>query len=745
MGTPRWHARPGKRRRPLDVAAGVILVVVLPLTACDSGLPGSEPPDAEPPQIGLDPETEPVPADGLGVRVLSNRADLLSGGDALIEITLPEQEAVPPGLTVTVGRRDVTRAFAIRPDGRLLGTVNKLKRGRNVLTVRAPGIAGARLRLTNHPIGGPVFAGDQVQPWRCATQANGLGPPRDAQCNTRPVHQLLYRSAETDEFLPYDPEDPPPAAEIATTTTDQDHSVPYIVRRERGVIDRGIYDIAVLYEPGAPWKPWAPQPGWNRKVLWTFGGSCQPYHAQVPPEGRPDNPPSPGVLIDRALSRGYAVASSAMNVLGGNCNTVVSAEALMMVKEHLIETYGQVRYTVGMGGSGGSIGALQVADAYPGLLDGVIARSTFVDLLSTVAENFDCRLLVRYFNTSAAGWSDAARLAAEGHTSRSTCTSWVGGFAFPAMFGDPTVGCTAPLRSFDERDAAGVRRPGFEASFVYDPVTNPDGVRCTIFDYMDQIFGRRADGIARRPYDNVGVQYGLRGLLDGVIPAEQFVDLNAGIGGLDLDYRFVPSRVGADRRALRAAYRSGQVLSGGALAQVPIVDGSYEPSDGKIHTASHSWRLRERLLAATGNADNHVIRQEAGDGPMFRLMDTWLSRMAADREPGSRPERVVRNRPRKAVDRGSYGATNPRIAAGAPLRDDVLKCRLTPLDRGGYPGVSFTDAQWNRLQRTFPDGVCDWTQPGVGQTPTVPWATYARRGIKPLGDPPVARPLPPRG
>ena len=34
---------------------------------------------------------------------------------------------------------------------------------------------------------------------------------------------------------------------------------------------------------------------------------------------------------------------------------------------------------------------------------------------------------------------------------------------------------------------------------------------------------------------------------------------------------------------------------------------------------------------------------------------------------------------------------------------------------GAY-GVAFTAAQAERLGRIFPDGVCDWSRPGRGQT-----------------------------
>ena len=42
------------------------------------------------------------------------------------------------------------------------------------------------------------------------------------------------------------------------------------------------------------------------------------------------------------------------------------------------------------------------------------------------------------------------------------------------------------------------------------------GVRCTLQDYMVNVVRRAtSDGFARRAFDNVGVQYGLKGLRDG--------------------------------------------------------------------------------------------------------------------------------------------------------------------------------------------------------------------------------------
>ena len=59
-------------------------------------------------------------------------------------------------------------------------------------------------------------------------------------------------------------------------------------------------------------------------------------------------------------------------------------------------------------------------------------------------------------------------------------------------------------------------------------------------------------------------------------------------------------------------------------------------------------------------------------------------------------------------------AAEVKIAAGGPLVGDILKCRLKPVNAAGY-NVAFTSAERARLKAIFPQGVCDWSRPGVGQ------------------------------
>ena len=161
-----------------------------------------------------------------------------------------------------------TKRFKVRPDGRRIGVVRKLREGRNVLTARRKSGKGAKLVVRNHPNGGPVFSGPQIQPWKCQEGAV------DAQCNQPPrVHAPLQaRGPDAAELVPYDPENPP--ADVATTTTDEGVAVPFIVRQELGYQDRDQYKILTLFEPGKPWSRWAPQQQWNHKLLVTHGGGC---------------------------------------------------------------------------------------------------------------------------------------------------------------------------------------------------------------------------------------------------------------------------------------------------------------------------------------------------------------------------------------------------------------------------------------------------------------------------------------
>jgi hypothetical protein len=689
------------------------------------------------------------------IKVLSNRADLVSGGEALVEI-VPPSGVRARRVRASLNGRDVTREFAVRSDRRFYGLLVGLRNGVNVLAARLPGGWGAELRIDNHAIGGPIFSGFQIQPWECTTAGNGLGVASDAKCDAPTKFRYVYMSARAQGFQPYDPASPP--SDVAMTRTDQGTTVPYVVRVEEGAQDRGIYEIAALFDPRKPWTAWAPQKGWNHKLFYEFGPSCGTVHSQSSPES---------VLDDMALSRGFMVAGSSMNVLGSNCNTVTSAEAVMMLKQRIIDRYGFIRYTIATGCSGGSIGQQVVANAYPGLVDGLLPQCVFPDNWTTGLEVQDCHLLDHYFNdTSPQLWTDAAqRAAVDGHHDPSDCAAWDATFA---PVSNPTHGCGGPM------------------SADYNPVTNPTGCRATLQDFSLPILGKRpsvewtshaeqvAHGFAKSPFDNVGVQYGLNALNSRAITPAQFIDLNRKIGGTNIDDNFVAARTVADPGSLTTLYRSGQVNDGRGLKAVPIISLQDWSETHEIHTSFHSWEMRARLDRDNGNHTNQIIwtypAQFALGGvspdrfltlKSFLLMDRWLSGMEADHSSAPLSVKVGRDKPAGAIDACFTAADNEikdssscrqmfphygdaRIAAGGRLADDNVACQLGPLQRSSY-AVSFTATEWAAMRQIFPGGVCDWNVPGTGQQPSHPWTTFAGGpGGHPLGPPPHSTPLRPR-
>jgi hypothetical protein len=290
---------------------------------------------------------------------------------------------------------------------------------------------------------------------------------------------------------------------------------------------------------------------------------------------------------------------------------------------------------------------------------------------------------------------------------------------------------------------------------VYDPVTNPNGARCSAWDWAASIFGKAPDGIrARETRDNVGVQYGLEALASGAITAEEFVTLNEIIGGVDKDSNFQAARSVADPRALEIAYRAGIVMSGRQYAKTAVIDlrgwDDAAPASPPAIPIHHQWRsfaIRERLDREYGDHGNQVMwRFNNGLLPngvtaaltleAFLAMDEWLTALKADTGKDPVERKVRRAKPAGAFDLCVLTATgerltdfaacearearfkvssSPRQVAGGPLAENILKCRLKPLLSADYAPVVFTPAQWSRLNAVFPDGVCDWGQPGVGQ------------------------------
>ena len=77
-----------------------------------------------------------------------------------------------------------------------------------------------------------------------------------------------------------------------------------------------------------------------------------------------------------------------MLVNGQHSNFVTAAETTMMLKEHIIENYGEIRYTIGQGDSGGALLQHLIADAYPGMLQGLRPTNDWEDSISGAYREF---------------------------------------------------------------------------------------------------------------------------------------------------------------------------------------------------------------------------------------------------------------------------------------------------------------------------------------------------------------------
>src|SRR5262249_6357257 len=147
------------------------------------------------------------------------------------------------------------------------------------------------------------------------------------------------------------------------------------------------------------------------------------------------------------------------------------------------------------------------------------------------------------------------KAAVNGHRDQTGCHAWVNSFSnvgrpgnfVPIVVLNNTTGQTGP-----NPNGVTVNNCQLPLSMIYDPVTNPSGVRCGGADYAVSIWGTVAGtNHARSTLDNVGVQYGLKAFMNGAITAEEFVTLNEKIGGYDFDNNPVATRSVADMDALR--------------------------------------------------------------------------------------------------------------------------------------------------------------------------------------------------
>jgi hypothetical protein len=439
-----------------------------------------------------------------------------------------------------------------------------------------------------------------------------------------------------------------------------------------------------------------------------------------------------------------------------------------MAKEHIIKSYGTLRYTIGTGCSGGSLAEQWISNAYPGVYQGILPTCSFPDAWSTASQFLDYHLLLAYF-TNPSKWGLGV--------------AWL-----PTQMGDVLGGPDGVMNAGVSDNAQfHVAVPtdpcrGTTSADRYNPMSNPGGIRCSIGDAAINVFGpepsslwspverKLGRGFVRLPVDNVGVEYGLAALKAGQITPAEFVDLNAKAGGADIDSNLTPTRIDSSGSpSLARAYRSGMINEANNLSRTAIID-CRGPNPGLFHDAYRAFATRARLDREHGTHANQLIWE--GPVPLladtacelnsFTAMDHWLSAVEKDRGKAALPQKLIRDKPSDLGDECWDGAGHklsnglcpagvvnvegtPRTVAGDAITTDANKCQLKPLRRTDYTGITFTNAQWAKLQQTFPKGVCNFSKPGVAQQPTIPWLTYQNArghviyGGKPLGAPPASK------
>ncbi|MCA0893723.1 DUF6351 family protein [Microbulbifer agarilyticus] len=517
----------------------------------------------------------------------------------------------------------------------------------------------------------------------------------------------------------------------------------FVVRLETGTINRFFYAIAVLRGEGET----ADKPNgsnWNKRLIYQFRGGVG--------VGRRQGNMGRSATVERRedqLARGYAIVYSTANQTSNHYNIWLAEDTARRLKKQFISLYGEPLYTVGVGGSGGAIQQYLIAQNAPDVLDAAIPLYSYPDMVSQTIYVFDCEPLEYYFDVVVAEnsrWKNVAER--ESIIGLATKADFEHRFKIledaVAIF-DPRYRGVANGTSECVQGWRGlvplVNNPNFihfKASYA-DEVA--DKTHWTHWEDLRDFYGAGHDGYANSAWDNQGVQYGLEALKRGKLSIDEFLHLNATIGGwkapleqggeklwfmngdlfpvdlsvwsehnMNLGSLDNPApRSVASMDAIEGIYRSGHVFLGDV--EIPIVDlRHYLEGELDMHHSLASFSSRERIRRARGHADNQLIwmshKKYDPIDEALDIIDHWIQKIAENPERG-----VAGNKPVEATDRcfdkdgnvlaaGSDvwdGAWNykadgacmqlypiystSRMMAGAPITGDVFKCALQPLER----------------------------------------------------------------
>lgn len=381
-----------------------------------------------------------------------------------------------------------------------------------------------------------------------------------------------------------------------------------------------------------------------------------------------------------------------------------------MTKERFIEEHGVPYYTVGVGGSGGGIQQYVYGQNYgTRVIDAAIPQYSYPDMVTQTIHIADCELLEHYMDVT-----DAADPQWRDWTNRSLLEGLGDSATVPNPYNGNRPGSTECVTAWRGLTPL-VMNPTWTSSNdaewqIMDPPGVKDTVKWTHWDDARNAYGVDEHGYARVPWDNMGVQYGLAALRAGAITPEQFLEVNATVGGwratrdmVPEGCPFVPStcgdpaqfdpwsarnmrlstdggttpapRTAGDPIALRNVYRSGLVFTG--RIDLPVIDWRhYLEHQLDMHNSRQSFVSRQRMRDV-GTAGNQVIwftdaRPEARfdqTPEALAVMDRWMANIKAHPERGA-----AGNRPQLAVDR-CFDTDGHQIAAGPAVWDGILDRR----------------------------------------------------------------------
>ena len=295
-------------------------------------------------------------------------------------------------------------------------------------------------------------------------------------------------------------------------------------------------------------------------------------------------------------------------------------------QERIVEQFGEIRYTIGTGCSGGALAQQQVANAYPGIYQGILPACSFPDAWSTGQQPAAYNLLRAYHENPASGrpaWSGTrSRSARRGPEPRQLDRLRHDLLDRPRRAGRRLR--RRPRRADLQRRDEPRRRP-LHARRLHDQRRRAALVRRV----GPAGAGPRAR-LRRPPARQRRRAVRARPLKKGLITPAQFVDLNAKIGGRSIDIQPTAERFAASPGALRNAYLSGAVNSTNNMDALAVID-LRGPDPGAFHDAYRSWAIRARMEREQGGfPKNHVIwfgaaadrrlrrRRRGGHGPLAR-------------------------------------------------------------------------------------------------------------------------------